>query len=251
MTDSMETAPHSGVDYSPSVREAIVATSAALSTDEDALKRRFSRLRPIKLELVYEFTKDPALLHQYHEIYEREFRTVHDANSYHTVEDDHDRRAHILVVRRGNFCVGGARINITSPRQPHPLPIEIGDFKIDDHFPQLRQKELSYGQLGRFCLLPEFRGGMITRMMFWHIHRKSVALGLSELFGTATKIGVRSYKRDCRAIGLEAKIHPDIELPTYPMCDEIKFFLISAQLDKKPLESDKDFIDVGSLREEV
>jgi predicted GNAT family N-acyltransferase len=199
-------------------------------------------------ELTFEFTRDPVLLRQYHAIYEREFRAVHNA-PYQHVEDEHDRRAHILVARRGEICVGGARLSAKTPRKPELLPIEIDGFRIEDHFPYLGQK--SYGQLGRVCLLPELRDGTATRVMFWYIQRKAVALGLAELFGTATLVGTRTYKRHCRALGLDASIYRDIELPTYPMCEELKFYLIKSVLDKPPLPSPAGLSGHPSLREQA
>lgn len=198
--------------------------------------------------LTFEFTRDAALLRQYHAIYEREFRAVHNA-PYQHIEDEHDRRAHILVARRGDTCVGGARLSVKTPRRPDLLPIEMDGFRIENHFPYLGQK--SYGQLGRVCLLPELRDGTATRVMFWHIHRKAVALGLAELFGTATLVGTRTYKRHCRALGLDAAIYLDIELPTYPMCDDLKFYLIKSTLDKPPLPSSAGLGGHPSVREEA
>lgn len=243
MTDNAEITPAGGVDYATTIPAGIIAASAAANTEvESALSRRFTRSTRKKKELVFEFTKDPGLLHQYHVIYEREFRAMHNPNYTH-VEDDHDRRSHFLIVRRGNFVVGGARLSVKTPRQPQALPIEMNGFRVEEHFPYLGQKELSYGQVGRVCLLPEFRDGLTTRMIFWHIHRKSVALGISELFGTATLVSVRSYRQSCRSIGLaKAMIHTDVQLPVYPMCEDIKFYLIRIPLDKAPMEKESDFI---------
>ena len=38
--------------------------------------------------------------------------------------------------------------------------------------------------------------------------------------------------KSCKAIGFtNVKIHFDIELPTYPLCEEVRFYLISGKID--------------------
>lgn len=185
--------------------------------------------------LAFEFTHDPSLLAQYHAIYEREFRVVHEAWDYRHTEDEHDRRGNFLVVRRGEVVVGGARLSIKTLQQPDLLPIEMEDFRIEGHFPYLADAKLSYGQVGRVCLLPSLRDGSVTRVMFWHIHRQAFALGLHDLFDTATLVGARTYKRHCRALGLDVEIYTDIDLPEYPMCDGLRFCLTKTDVAKAPL----------------
>jgi len=245
MTDGLEGAPLAGAEVGVQVPASVLVPPAFDSESEEALALRFSRRRAKKpQELVYEFTRDPGLVHQYHMIYEREFSAVHNAKyRYSSDDEEDDRHGHIVVIRQGNFCVGGARISVKTPRQTHPLPIEMNGFELEEHFPELKEKEMSYGQIGRFCLLPEFRGGDITNTLMWHLYRKVVALGLDEVFGTATIANARVYKQNCLAMGLkDVKIHRDIELPTYPMCEDIRFYLISGSVDKAPLEKqDRDF----------
>jgi hypothetical protein len=183
--------------------------------------------------LVFEFTRDPALLGQFYRIYENEFKAVLKADYHHADSDKHDRDGHFLIVRRENLCVGGARLSVKTPQHLDLLPIEMGDFRIENYFPHLRQKQMRYGQIGRLCLLPEFRGGAITRMMFWHFFRKVVALDLDVIFATAPLVIARGHMRHFVAMGLtEAKIHHDITLPLYPMCEEIRFYLVSVVVDK-------------------
>jgi hypothetical protein len=72
--------------------------------------------------------------------------------------------------------------------------------------------------------------------MMWHLYRKVVALELDEVFGTATIANARVYRQNCLVMGLKnVQIHTDIDLPVYPMCEEIKFYLISGSVDKVPI----------------
>jgi len=214
-----------------------VAPAAAIVPAFDCLREeaRVQFGRPAKKpdELVYELTSDAELLHQYRVIYEREFSAVHNADYRYThADEEDDRHGHIVVVRQGNCCVGGARISVRTPHQPHPLPIELDGFRLEEHFPELKEKKMRYGQVGRFCLLPEFRGGAVTSTLMWHLYRKVVALALDEVFGTATIANARVYKQNCISMGLkDVKIHRHIELPLYPMCEQIRFYLISGSVD--------------------
>jgi hypothetical protein len=149
--------------------------------------------------------------------------------------------------------VGGARLNINTPRQRHQLPMEIGNFRIKDHFPQLGTKQMSYGQIGRFCLLPEFRGGANTRMLFWHLYRRAAAVGLDLVFGTAPISNARLYRRTLMAasLGFKPTIHFDIALPSYPMCEDLTFYLISVGVDKTLLDGGEPALDSNRHREEA
>lgn len=240
MSDVVDDLPLAGPGFSVTVPDTMVTDIIShYDTDnEDTLALRYGRPGKAPEELIFEFTRDPALLYQYNLIYEKEFKAVHNAHNYRQVVDEHDRHAHFLIIRIGNLCVGGARMSTKSPRQPQALPIEFNDFKIENHFPQLKKKEMTYGQVGRICLLPDFRGGDITRRMFWHIHRKAVALGWSNIYATAAAFNARMIRKHCLAIGLkETKIHTEIELPPYPMCEEIKMYFLSIGINKAIIAS--------------
>ena len=235
----LETALPTGMPQDGFVPVSVMDSPVFNSEKEDALAKRFTNRWTGKQEdIVFEFTKDPGLLHQFHHIYEDQFRSVHNALRYqHSEQDEHDARGHVIIARRGNFCVGGARLSIKTPRQPHLMPIEIDGFRLDHHFPELTQKEMRYAQIGRFCLLPEFRGGNATQILLWHLYRKSVALGMDVVFGTAPILNARVYMQNFSAMGLKtAKMHTNVTLPLYPMCEEIKFHLISLTIEKAVAE---------------
>jgi hypothetical protein len=143
-------------------------------------------------------------------------------------ENEHDRNAHIMVVRSGNFCVGGARINIKNPRKPDLLPVETGDFRIEKYFPELGYKQMSYGQVSGFTLLPEFRGKDVAIKMSRNLYRKALALNVDVLFADTSLVHARLYHLDCAAIGLETKIHYDIKIPD----PDVHQVLFSAVINK-------------------
>lgn len=205
-----------------------VASTGLIISDEETLFRRYRRKQPP--DLVYEFTRDPGLLHQYYQIREQEFISVLGTYSYSGKETEHDRNGQVLVIRQGNFCIGGVRFNVKSPRKPALLPLEIDDFRIENHFPHLHLHELTYGQLGMFAVLPEFRRMEISREVFKRMFKKAEALNIKTLFCVSPMINSRLYRQDCIALGMETRIHTDIELPVYPTLEEVKLYLLSIEL---------------------
>jgi hypothetical protein len=198
---------------------------------EEALARRYSR-KPLP-PLAFEFTRDPALLHQYYKLRENEYNSFYGINPMSGAEGEHDHTGHIMVVRMGNQVVGGARINTRTPRKPTLLPLEIDDFRLEHHFPQLRRKQLSYGQACSMVLLPEFRGGDIVREMVKRVCTKGVALNLAVLFATCPLSNARLYKKACVSVGLvDTQVHMDIELPLYKYLESIPLYLLSIPLDR-------------------
>lgn len=198
---------------------------------EEALARRYSR-KPLP-PLAFEFTRDPAYLHQYYRLRENEYNAFYGINPLSGAECEHDHTGHIMVVRMGNQIVGGARINTKTPRKRNLLPMEINGFRLENYFPQLERKQLSYGQACSMVLLPEFRGGDIVREMVKRVCTKGAALNLAVLFATCPISNARLYKQACVSIGLvDTKVHLDIEMPLYEYLEEIKLYLLSIPLDK-------------------
>ncbi len=205
---------------------------SGLKNEEDLAKRYSRKTLFQKNDIVFEFTRDPALLHQYYKLRDLENLSVYGVKGS-SEETEYDRNGHIMVARIGNFCIGGARINVKTPRKPRLLPLEIGDFRIEEYFPHLHYKQLSYGQACMFALLPEFAGGDVSREMIKRICSKAAALNFSMLFGTCPILNARLYKQGCISIGLKnTEIRYDIELPLYPSLEEIKLYLLSIPLEE-------------------
>src|SRR5690348_12733151 len=78
-----------------------------------SILRRLSKT-PLSREepIVYEFTNDRALLHQYYRIRENMYRKVFHTDKFVGAEDVHDKISHILVARRGKLVIGGCRLTI-------------------------------------------------------------------------------------------------------------------------------------------
>jgi len=221
--------------------------------------QRFSSLRKsyhfksneMDKNISFEFTKDPGLLCQYYNIRERELKSVYYAPSFNGDETDYDRNGHVLVAKMDGFCIGGARLFITSPRRPALLPLEINDFRIDKYFPELKQKEMTYAQVSWLSLLPQFDSDANKLKMVRHLFRKAAANGVKKLFAVSPIANSITYKTSCVDLGFaDTQIHFDIEMPVYPSLEEIKLYLASSTVEQ-PVDSDIYFYgNVGVLQAE-
>jgi len=213
------------------------------SESEDAMALRFGKPSKKRNEWVFEFTRDPGLLHQYHLICQREAEKAFDDVSYLADKKADDRRDSILIVRRGNFCVGGARISTKSPRQPYPLPLEIDGFAIAEHFPVWEQQQKRYGQISGFCLLEEFRSVDIEHRMLQQLYRKMVALNLNVIFTLSEATDTQTNSWNYTAMGLnDVKIHQDINLSVYPPYAGRSLCLMSGEIDAALVDSTADIV---------
>src|SRR5262245_61680552 len=98
-------------DILPTDTDTLIPPPSAYDLEREAmLVQRYSR-KPLP-PLTFEFTRDPALLHQYYRLRENEFNSVMKLTDYSGAENEYDRKGHIMVVRTGNQVVGGARINV-------------------------------------------------------------------------------------------------------------------------------------------
>ena len=207
---------------------------------EDALARRYSKSEKRNRidELTFEFTKDKGLLHQYYNIREQESEAVYGINNYEGGETEFDRKGDILIVRKGNQCVGGVRLLVSTPRLRRKLPIEVEGIDIYKYFPELKQKEMTYGQISAFTILPEFRDVYITNKLFSRAYQKVISLNTDIIFVTAPILNARLYKQNCASMGLHnVKIHYDIDMPLSPVYEEVKSYLMSAIIDKNMVKT--------------
>jgi hypothetical protein len=212
------------------------ADAPLTSHEEEALQRRYSRT-PYP-ELTFEFTRDPGLLHQYYRLRAQEYIAVHGLKDFPATESKHDRTGHIMVARMGNFCVGGARIDVTTPRLSRLLPMEADTFRLKKHFPYLQHKQMSYCQVSGFALLSGFHGSAVTREMIGRVLEKAAALSMHMLFAACPMLNARLYRQSCASNGWkDSQIHYDIELPDDPSTEGIKLYLFSVPL--APLHSQR------------
>lgn len=163
-------------------------------------------------EVVCEFTKDKALLHQYYELRERMYISVWGLKDFNGQEDEFDKRSHIVVARKGKQVVGGARFTIKSPRNPHRLPMERDNFLLEKLFPELKAGEGSYGEYSKLAAQPEFNG--LTLDITRCIKRKAIANNVKIIYAISPLSQARNHRITASKAGMSCTIFKNIEVPT-------------------------------------
>jgi hypothetical protein len=195
---------------------------------EQYLLQRFMRLGKKPEKIVYEFTRDIGLLHQY-------FRLCPD----HGYDDARD----VLVARRGRQSVGGGCLTISSPTARKLLPMEKGGFLLADLFPELDLPEVTYGEFSHLVVLPEYSDGAVLPEIARHLINKAADSGAQYVFNIASAPLARSYRQAVQLFGLGWHIRSDIALPDREEYDGVKMVLSILDLTrvtrKKPTKTRK------------
>lgn len=119
------------------------------------LQRRFQRVPRAADPVVYEFTDDRALLHQYYRLRELMYRKIHHTGKFSGKEDVHDKIAHILIARRGKLVVGGCRLIVREGDEDFLLPMEQDEFTVRGAFPHCPLSSVRHGEISRFAVMDD------------------------------------------------------------------------------------------------
>lgn len=106
--------------------------------------------------------------------------------------------------------------------------MEIAGFDIHAHFPQLEQKQMTYSEISRLVVLPDFRTLDVLRRLFIQLYRKGVAFGVGLSFAAAYMANVRSYRMMLNSIGVKkCVIHNEIKQKPTPGFENVNYYLLS------------------------
>lgn len=173
--------------------------------NEKALERRYgTELHENELSsksYVFEFTRDPALLHQYYVLRQEIHNRTFSSQDIDALSDAIDASSHLLVMRKGKQVIGGVRLVINSPRKPQRLPMEEKGCQLDVYFPDIKTKEKSYCEASRIIIIPELTSFEAGKAMLAHIYRKAQASGVYYVFTMASSAEERTYMRYSRLLG--------------------------------------------------
>lgn len=150
------------------------------------LIRRFSKTPKEPEPIVYEFTDDKALLHQYFVLRERMLGTDRFLPKDTIPQDIHDKISYILVARRGKLCIGGARLTIRDGDEMFPLPMESDEFKLRELFPQLPLNKVRHAVGSKFAILEDHKSSEVLYAMCKIMYEKIMALGAHYYYVRAT-----------------------------------------------------------------
>lgn len=176
--------------------------------------------------LTYECTTDMQYLRQYFFIREFAYRVDLQLKHFSGAEDDIDRYSHLLIARKGHYCVGGARLTISTPNKRVALPLESDEFRLRSVLPELESK--SYCELGRLAILPEYRGQGGLERLFKLGADIARDLGCAYMVGVSPPVSARKFANVYRKFGFEARVCNDIPAPVKAIHEhlDLQFVLV-------------------------
>lgn len=182
--------------------------------------------------IVYEFTHDRGLLHQYYRLREVMYRRMFETDKFTGEEDLHDKLSLILIARRGNLCLGGCRLTVRESDEKWPLPMESDHFKVRELFPHLPLEKKLHGEISRFAIMEDcgseaeiFQG--LCKVMY----DKVVDSRIHYLFAKSTLTLARNWRLVANRFGVKTtRICDEIDVPENPIHPGVKWYLTLSDL---------------------
>lgn len=182
--------------------------------------------------IVYEFTQDRGLLHQYYLLREAMYRRMFETDKFVGEEDVHDKLSHILVARRGRLCLGGCRLTVREPDEMWSLPMESDDFKLRSVFPDLALDRVRHGEISRFAVMEdcgseaEIFSGLCEVM-----YEKVISLKVHYLFAKSTYTLARNWRLIANRFGARTtRICSEVQVPENPVHPGVKWYITHSDL---------------------
>lgn len=182
--------------------------------------------------VVYEFTDDPALLHQYYRLREIRYNETLKSDDYNWGEDFHDKLSQILIARRGRLCLGGCRLTIRESDETWLLPVENSEFNLRDTFPELPLNSVRHAEISRFVVL-EDNGSKedVFSGLCREMYSKVMSSGIHYLFAVSSYLLARNWRSISNSFGVKTtKIVDNIHPVEKALGDEVKWYLILSDL---------------------
>lgn len=180
-----------------------------------------------KEPITYEFTNDPALLHQYYRIREIMYRKMFNTQEFSGEEDAYDRISHILVARKGRLCIGGCRFTVREADEVFRLPMESSEVDLRNLFPDLRLDEYRHCEISRFALLEEYNDFDVFRTMSKMVFDSVQRMNIRWVFIKSAYPMARNWRKICNSLGVvRADICNDVKLPRMEIHPEIEWKLL-------------------------
>jgi len=201
---------------------------------QESILRRLSKTPFSRNEqVVYEFTNDRALLHQYYRLREVMYRKVFHTDKFIGEEDVHDKLSHILIARRGKLCIGGCRLTIREADEDFALPMETPEFKLRNIFPNLPLKKVRHGEISRFAIMDDDDDKMEVMLVLSQlIIEKCVSSELGFAFLKSSLPMARNWRRIGQTCcGLKKmRICTEVKVPENPIHPEITWYITEIPL---------------------
>lgn len=214
---------------------------AVQSTMVNRLANAYGGSEPI----VYEFTDDRALLHQYFVLREAMYRKMFNTELFSGEEDIYDKVSHILIARRGKLCLGGCRLTIRDPEENWDLPMEGKDFHLREKFPEYPLKLFRHGEISRFAVMEDSGSDdNIFYSLCSIMYEKVINEKVHFLFAKSTLPLARNWRLVANGFGVKTtKIRMDVDVPENPIHPDVKWYITESQISH--------LLDVSNERQPV
>ena len=188
--------------------------------------------------MVFEFTDDPAFLHQYYRIRDQIFGRDIGLSDNEGGADLHDKISHILVARRGNLVIGACRLTVREANETFLLPMESQDFQLRKLFHDLPLTKERHGVLSKFAILEEQNQRDILYGLCQVMYDKVISMDIHYLFARATNFTLaRNWRLIANSFGARhTKICENIDVPDNPNFPGEKQYVTFSDLSEICLE---------------
>jgi hypothetical protein len=198
---------------------------------QSAIINRLSKPYGGNEPIIYEFTHDRALLHQYYRLRELMYRKVHHLDQFSAQEDVYDKLSHVLIARRGRLCLGGCRLTIREPDEMWPLPAETETFSFRGAFPQLALEKESHAEISRFAVMEDSGDENIFYGLCKVMFDKVIDSKIRYLFAKSPYTLARNWRLVAHKLGVKnTRICDEIDVPEDPHLPEFEWHIIYSDL---------------------
>ena len=144
------------------------------------------------MQVIYELSSEPKYLNQYYALREKCYRVDLKLATFDGSEEQQDRTGHILIARRGETCIGGARIHNAA--------------SLLDTIPELELPSENSCVWERFCVDPKIRSTELARDFCSQLITHSRRLGFEYAVTLSSLLNARAYRQWHSALGVEFTI---------------------------------------------
>jgi hypothetical protein len=180
--------------------------------------------------IVYEFTQDRALIHQYHRLLEAMYSRIYAAQNF-VADDVYDKLSYVLVARRGRLCLGGCRLTVREYDERWKLPLESEGFIMRDVFPELPLDSVRHGEISRFAIMEDAGDEDIFHGLCKVMYQKVIELQVHYLFAKSTYTLARNWRLIANSLGVKTtKICDHLNVPEHPAIPDQKWYVTLSNL---------------------
>jgi hypothetical protein len=184
--------------------------------------------QPVKQDtpVVFEFSDNLVLRQNYFALRQECYREDLGLKDFSGGWDAHDVAGNVLIARKGNEVVGGARIVVSSPASEQLLPLESKDFRMSEIFPELHLEKAAYCEFSRLAVeRSERTGGNLARDIIIELTREAKARGIRYLFAVSTPLQARCYRKVFKSLGHDYVIDTSVEVPQKEIYGHLKMVI--------------------------